>query len=152
MVFNQSEVSASRTKAKITTGTAVFRGGLPVFRHSLHTPRVAKYLCLMFPNQEGAGGTGREGGHVTYPAALVSVDNLKKDQFSSARIHLKLLRHTWEVPWPFSAVSPLWCRLQPDPMEGSTRTTFVRVSRGLLTTEFTKCHSRTQSEIRIILH
>ena len=61
-----------RTKAKTTTGTAVFRGGLPVFRHSLRTPRVAKYLCLMFPNQEGAGGMGGVGGHVTYPGALVT--------------------------------------------------------------------------------
>ena len=72
VVSNQLELSASRTKVKTTTGTAVFRGGLPVFCHSLHTPRVAKYLCLMFPNQEGAGGTGGEGGHVTYPGALVT--------------------------------------------------------------------------------
>ena len=64
---NQLENSASRTKAKTTTGTAVFRGGLPVFCHSLYTPRVAKYLCLMFPNQEGGGGTGGEKSHVTYP-------------------------------------------------------------------------------------
>ena len=81
MVLNQSEVSASRTKVKTTTGRAVFRGGVPVFRHSLHTPRVAKYLCLMFPNQEGAGGTGGgEGGHVTYPRLLGPVCTVSRNR------------------------------------------------------------------------
>ena len=68
VVSNQLELSASRTKAKTTSGTVVFRGGLPVFRHSLHTPRVAKYLCLMLPNQEGAGGTG---GEAVFPRSIL---------------------------------------------------------------------------------